>query len=109
VSSRPPALSDAAVRDVLGHLGDRWSLVNRDGKASLAATFRFAVPRAAEDFVVDAFGAIDALDHHPVIEIAYTTVTVATSTHEPLGITQLDLDLAAAVSDLAERHGALGS
>jgi len=36
-------------------------------------------------------------------------VTVSTSTHEPLGITQLDLDLAAAVSDLAERHGALGS
>jgi len=109
VSSRPPALSNEAVRDSLGHLGDWWSLVNRDGKAVLTATFRFPAPRAAEDFVVDAFGAIDALDHHPVIEIAYTTVTVATSTHEPLGITQLDLDLAAAFSNLAERHGVLGS
>jgi pterin-4a-carbinolamine dehydratase len=109
VSRRPSALRDEALRDAVSRLGEAWSLDTREGSEVLRATFRFAAPRAAEDFVVGAFEVVDAIDHHPVIEIAYTTVTVSTSTHEPLGITQLDLDLAAAFSDLAERHGVLGS
>jgi hypothetical protein len=109
VSSRPPALSDEAVEHALVHLGDRWSIQTPEGSTVLAATFRFAVPRAAEDFVIDAFTVIDAIDHHPVLRIAYTTVNVATSTHEPVGITQLDIDLAAAFDDLARRYGVLGN
>lgn len=36
----------------------------------------------------------DAADHHPDIDIRYTTVKMALSTHSEGGITQKDLDLA---------------
>ena len=36
----------------------------------------------------------DAADHHPDIDIRYTTVKLALSTHSAGGLTQKDLDLA---------------
>jgi len=34
------------------------------------------------------------MDHHPDIDIRYTKISFALSTHEPKGITQLDVSLA---------------
>ena len=45
--------------------------------------------------------AADAADHHPDIDIRYTTVTMKLSTHSAGGITRKDLELAAAIDGLA--------
>jgi 4a-hydroxytetrahydrobiopterin dehydratase len=41
----------------------------------------------------------EAADHHPDLDIRYTKVRVALSTHSEGGVTQQDLDLAATVED----------
>jgi len=43
----------------------------------------------------------DARDHHPDIDIRYTTVTLALSTHSAGGLTRLDFDLAERIDRLA--------
>jgi 4a-hydroxytetrahydrobiopterin dehydratase len=39
----------------------------------------------------------DAADHHPDIDIRYTTVTMSLSTHSQGGITRNDLEMAAKI------------
>jgi len=43
----------------------------------------------------------DALGHHPDIDIRYTAVTLALSTHSAGGLTALDMELAARIDRLA--------
>jgi 4a-hydroxytetrahydrobiopterin dehydratase len=43
----------------------------------------------------------DAADHHPDIDIRWTTVTVALSTHSAGGLTAKDFDLAARIDEAA--------
>jgi 4a-hydroxytetrahydrobiopterin dehydratase len=45
--------------------------------------------------------AAEARDHHPDIDIRWTTVTFTLSTHSEGGITAKDLDLAAEIDRLA--------
>lgn len=42
----------------------------------------------------------EAFDHHPDIAIHYRTVTVSLTTHDSGGLTDLDLDVAAAIDAL---------
>ena len=44
----------------------------------------------------------DAMDHHPDMDIRYTKITCALSTHEPKGITQLDIRLAEKIEKAVE-------
>jgi 4a-hydroxytetrahydrobiopterin dehydratase len=46
------------------------------------------------DFVKKVALLSERLDHHPQIVLDYKRVTVVTMTHEPLGITDLDFQLA---------------
>jgi len=92
----PSLLSDDAIAAGLATLPG-WS---RDGD-TLARTFVF------DDFVT-AFGwmssvalVAERMNHHPDWSNVYKTVVVALSTHDAGGITQLDLDLAGAMSRLA--------
>jgi 4a-hydroxytetrahydrobiopterin dehydratase len=48
----------------------------------------------------------EARNHHPDITVAWNKVTLTLSTHSAGGLTQLDLDLAAAVDALESRPGA---
>lgn len=41
-------------------------------------------------------------NHHPDIDIRYTTVTFRLSTHSEGGVTEKDLDLAARIDDLID-------
>jgi 4a-hydroxytetrahydrobiopterin dehydratase len=89
-------LSPQAIDDALDSL-DGWT---RDGDR-LRKTFGFA------DFV-QAFGwmtsvalVAERMNHHPDWSNVYRTVQVALATHDAGGITQLDLDLAAAMDRLA--------
>jgi 4a-hydroxytetrahydrobiopterin dehydratase len=50
--------------------------------------------------------AAEAANHHPDIDIRWRRVRFALSTHDAGGVTQKDLDLAAVIDRIAERHGA---
>lgn len=45
----------------------------------------------------------DEMNHHPDIDIRWTTIKFMLSTHSEGGLTQNDLDLAAAIDRAAER------
>src|SRR5690242_5392615 len=85
----PTVLSDIAIQRELGSLPG-WS--RRGGV--LQKTFTFPTFRSAIAFVNRVAEAADALDHHPDLDIRYTKVAAALSTHSAGGITQRDLDLA---------------
>ena len=93
---RPAKLPDLDIQRALGTLPG-WT------RRADALTKTFAFERFADGiaFVAEIARAADAMDHHPDIDIRYTKVTVALSTHSAGGITQLDLDLAAQVEQAA--------
>jgi 4a-hydroxytetrahydrobiopterin dehydratase len=94
-------LSDAEIDAALKQLHTDWS---RDGdtiRRSVEApsfldgiSLVQAVAQAAED-----------RNHHPDIDIRWTTVTFALSTHSDGGLTPKDFDLAGAIDSLAGRAG----
>ncbi len=45
--------------------------------------------------------AADALDHHPDIDIRYTTITLVLSTHSAGGLTRKDFELAERIEQAA--------
>ena len=65
---------------------------------------RFAFPdfATALAFVVRVGCFAEKVDHHPDIELGWGRVRVAWSTHDAGGVTQLDLDAAAATSEFGE-------
>jgi 4a-hydroxytetrahydrobiopterin dehydratase len=82
-------LSDIAIQRELGTLPG-WS---RRGDV-ITKTFQFREFLTGIDFVNAVAKAAEAADHHPDIDIRYTKITFALSTHSAGGITQKDLDLA---------------
>jgi 4a-hydroxytetrahydrobiopterin dehydratase len=91
-------LSDEAIQSKLADLSG-WSIEND----ALVKTFSF------EDFVqsmqfVNRLGiAAETAQHHPDIDIRYSRVTVALSTHDSGGITEKDFALAQEADAVAER------
>lgn len=72
----------------------------------IEATFRFDSFGAAGRFVGDVANAADAADHHPDVDLRYPgRVHVALTTHASGAVTDLDLDLAGAISSLAAEAG----
>jgi 4a-hydroxytetrahydrobiopterin dehydratase len=96
----PALLSDDDI--TIGLKGLDWT---RQGDAIVTTVTRpdFAGALA----YVNAVGALaEARNHHPDIAISWNKVTLTLSTHSAGGLTQLDLDLAAAI-DAIERPGPL--
>ena len=90
--NRPQKLDDTTVAKWLAsHSG--WELAA--GKA-LARTYKLPNFAAALALVVKVGTEADKRDHHPDIELGYGRARFTWSTHDAGGITQLDLDLAAA-------------
>jgi 4a-hydroxytetrahydrobiopterin dehydratase len=85
----PARLSDLEIQRALGGLPG-WS---RRGDV-LTKTFSFAQFVDGIDFVVRIAKLADAANHHPDVDIRYTKVIVALSTHDAGGITVKDLELA---------------
>jgi 4a-hydroxytetrahydrobiopterin dehydratase len=71
----------------------RW---NRSGNV-LTKNFEFPSFRDAIVFVNRVASLADDFDHHPDIDIRYTTVRLSLTTHSTDGLTQKDLKLAEAV------------
>lgn len=74
-----------------------WSY--EDGQVT--RTFSFDTFLAGIDFVSKVAQAAEAADHHPDIDIRYSNIKVAASSHDVGGITERDFKLAAAVNGLA--------
>ncbi|HQE32178.1 MAG TPA: 4a-hydroxytetrahydrobiopterin dehydratase [Propionibacteriaceae bacterium] len=80
----------------------RWRVLL--GRLEVAYSFP-SFPEAI-GFVTEVAELAEAQQHHPEIDIRYSTVFLATSSHDVGGLTRRDVRLANAISDLAERFGA---
>lgn len=94
--SRDP-LSDADIDDALDDL-EGWS--HADDK--IQKTYEFPDFRAAISFIVRMSFYAEEMNHHPELENVYNTVSIALTTHDAGGqVTELDIELASAIEDLA--------
>lgn len=93
-------LSDISIQRELGNLPG-WS---RRGDV-ITKTFQFRDFLTGIDFVAAVAKAADAADHHPDIDIRYTKVICALSTHSAGGITQMDLEMAKKIDAAQEKIG----
>jgi len=93
--ARPPLLDDEAQRAALLSLGEPWEIV---GKV-LKGTFQTSSYHQGLDLVASAGALAEALDHHPTLTLEYGTLTVAITTHDAGGLTELDFTYAGGVSE----------
>ena len=91
----PPVLTPDEVDAALSGT-DAW---RREGDR-IVGTYRCAGFAGAIELVVAVAALAEAADHHPDIDVRWDTVTLALATHESGGITDRDLDLAAAIDRL---------
>jgi 4a-hydroxytetrahydrobiopterin dehydratase len=82
-------LNDAEIAQRLAKLAG-WE---RKG-AAIRKSFSFGKFAEGIRFVDRVAAAADALDHHPDIDIRYTTITMELSTHSAGGLTAKDFELA---------------
>ena len=85
-------LTDTEIETVLKSLPG-WG---REG-GSITKTFRFKTFAEGIAFVGRVAKSADEMDHHPDIDIRYTKIRVALSTHDAGGITAMDAKLASAI------------
>ncbi len=93
-------LTDEQIDEALGGL-DGWS---RAGDA-IERTFQFADFVTAFGFMSSCALVAESMNHHPEWSNVYSRVEVTLSTHDAGGLTHLDVDLAARMSELAGRVG----
>ena len=89
-------LSDIELRRAL-HTLPGWSHAG----AVISKTFVRQTFPAAIAFVNQIADAAEAVQHHPDIDIRYTKVAIALTTHDAGGLTQADIDLALTIERLA--------
>lgn len=73
-------------------------------KAGITKSYRFDADQSAAAFVERISALADRMDHHPDITTNGAVVELTLVTHSAGGVTQKDLDLAAAI-DTGEAHG----
>jgi 4a-hydroxytetrahydrobiopterin dehydratase len=89
-------LSDTEIRNALTSLPG-WSF----GDGVITKTYKFGKFAEGIAFVQRVAAAADKIDHHPDIDIRYTKIRVALSTHDADGITAMDTKLAAEIEWLS--------
>ena len=93
-------LTDAKIDEALDGL-DGWT---RAGDA-IERSFEFADFVSAFGFMTSCALVAESMNHHPEWSNVYNRVEVTLSTHDAGGLTQLDVDLATRMSELATRCG----
>jgi len=91
-----PVLSDIEIQRALGKLPG-WS--RRAG--IITKTFTMPTFPGGIGFVDRIAVAAETAAHHPDIDIRYTKITIALSTHDSGRLTQKDFDLAGVIEQLA--------
>jgi 4a-hydroxytetrahydrobiopterin dehydratase len=76
-----------------------WSAA--DGRDAIVKTFTFKDFNAAFGFMTRAALAAEKLDHHPEWFNVYNRVDVTLVTHDPAGVTELDVALARLMNEAA--------
>ena len=94
--ARPKKLEESAIRGALAALPG-WTLSN--GK--LHRELRFADFVQAFGFMASAALVAEAMNHHPEWSNVYARVVIDLVTHDAGGVTELDLELARRMSELA--------
>ena len=79
-----------------------WHLLDR----TLSARYDAPDFPAAIRLVSEVAQVAEEMDHHPDIDIRWKRLRFDLSTHSEGGVTQLDIELAHRISDLAESIGA---
>ncbi len=87
--ARPKRLTESDITEHMTHLA-QWE---RRGD-EIHRTFAFADFVTAMTFVNALADAAEQAQHHPDIDIRYSKVTVALTTHDAGGLTELDFALA---------------
>lgn len=95
----PRLLSGEETVSLLSRL-DGWSL----GTGSISREFEFASFIEAFGFMTEVAIHAEKLNHHPEWFNVYNRVEVTLSTHDVGGISTLDMDLAATMNTIADRH-----
>ncbi len=95
--SRIPNPEIDATLDVIGD----W--VRSGGK--LKAHYEFDSFTTAIAFMNDVAVAAERLNHHPEWSNVYNKVDIELTTHDLGGITDLDLEFARLITEMANRHG----
>ena len=88
-------LTNDELQTALGRMGG-WA--TRDGE--LEKVFSFSTFPDGIAFVTRVADLAEEAEHHPDIDIRYSTVTLRLSTHSEGGITQKDVDLARRIDGL---------
>lgn len=91
-----PTLSDIEIQRSLGALPG-WS---RKGD-TITKSYHFATFPAGIEFLARVADVAEAQQHHPDVDVRYTKLTFALSTHDSGGITSKDFVLAQAIETLA--------
>jgi 4a-hydroxytetrahydrobiopterin dehydratase len=87
-----PVLSEAEIKGRLARVPG-WERAGNE----IRRTWTFADFKGSVAFVNRVAALAEAADHHPDIDIRYSRVTLALSTHDAGGLTARDFDLAEAV------------
>lgn len=94
-------LTDEEIERQLAGLAP-WS---RDGDAIVATIEAPDFPAAIR--IVDEVAEVaEEMNHHPDIDIRWRTTTYLLTTHDAGGLTQLDIEQAHRITEIARRHGA---
>ena len=83
--------------DLPGWVGDEVELAR-----SYAFPEFLVLVRAVDEIAVVA----EAMNHHPDLDIRWRTLRVVLSTHDAGGVTQLDIEMAHRIHEIAAGHGA---
>jgi 4a-hydroxytetrahydrobiopterin dehydratase len=75
---------------------------------TLHATFRTGSFATGVELVARIGAAADAANHHPDVDLRYGRVDVVLSSHDAGGLTQRDVDLAQAITSIADELGVEG-
>lgn len=94
------ALSPAEIKSRLSHLSN-WTFEND----AIVRQLKFASFPDAIAFVTRLAFDAQAADHHPDLNVSYTRVRIAWSTHTAGGVTEKDFAGAAQSDTIAKRFG----
>ena len=96
-------LSDDEIRSALSGLPD-WKL----NAPNIEATFTLKTFRDAIAFIVEVAIEAEVMNHHPEFKNSYNIVAFSFCTHDVgMKITNLDIEIAKKISDLAKRFQAM--
>jgi 4a-hydroxytetrahydrobiopterin dehydratase len=99
--ARPRRLDDEEVGRQLDGLAAWTGDVDRIRRTLAFPDFRTAI-RGVDEIAEVA----EEMDHHPDLDIRWRTVHVVLSTHDAGGVTQLDIEQAHRIDEIAARLGA---